>query len=236
MLKPALKGIQSRLDYSQHGGYGVLGSFYAHEILDYDQPRVGLLNNGTEEDKGDQVHKEAHQLLRYGSDKNLLNFVGNVEARDVLQGGDADAVFSAGNTGALLAAGIFIVGRIKGIDRPALMTALPAFDGPHDAFVMMDMGANAENRPAHLYQLARDQMPDTEFLLFGQLDKVKPFVKNEERLTLVQADEVIAMADEPVKSIRRKKQSSLVLAAQAVKNRDIVILIKKDTPFTFTHS
>ena len=75
-----------------------------------------------------------------------------VLAAQAVKNGDADAIFSAGNTGALLAAGIFIVGRIKGIDRPALMTALPAFDGPHDAFVMMDMGANAENRPAHLYQ------------------------------------------------------------------------------------
>ena len=73
-------------------------------------------------------------------------------------------------------------------------------------------GDNAPEAIVAGVELARDQMPDTEFLLFGQLDKVKPFVKNEERLTLVQADEVIAMADEPVKSIRRKKQSSLVLA------------------------
>jgi len=75
-----------------------------------------------------------------------------VLAAQAVKDGTADAVFSAGNTGALLAAGIFIVGRIKGIDRPALMTALPAFDGPNEAFVMMDVGANAENRAAHLYQ------------------------------------------------------------------------------------
>jgi glycerol-3-phosphate acyltransferase PlsX len=75
-----------------------------------------------------------------------------VLAANAVKAGEADALFSAGNTGALLASGIFIVGRIKGIDRPALMTVMPAFDGPHDAFVMMDMGANAENRPTHLYQ------------------------------------------------------------------------------------
>jgi glycerol-3-phosphate acyltransferase PlsX len=75
-----------------------------------------------------------------------------VLAANAVKAGEADALFSAGNTGALLASGIFIVGRIKGIDRPALMTVLPALDGPHDSFVMMDMGANAENRPAHLYQ------------------------------------------------------------------------------------
>ena len=66
--------------------------------MGYDAPRVGLLNNGTEEDKGDQVHKEAHQLLRYGSEHNLLNFVGNVEAREVLQG-PADVVIADGFSG-----------------------------------------------------------------------------------------------------------------------------------------
>ena len=52
----------------------------------------------------------------------------------------------------MLAVGIFTVGRIRGIDRPALLTVLPALDGPHEAFAMMDVGANAENRPRHLYQ------------------------------------------------------------------------------------
>ncbi|KRN31719.1 phosphate acyltransferase PlsX [Weissella halotolerans] len=75
-----------------------------------------------------------------------------VLAAQAVKQGQAQALFSAGNTGALLASGIFIVGRIKGVDRPALMTTLPAFEGPHEAFVMMDVGANAENKPAHLYQ------------------------------------------------------------------------------------
>lgn len=75
-----------------------------------------------------------------------------VMAAQAVKDGDADAIFSAGNTGALLAVGIFTVGRIRGIDRPALLTVLPALDGPSDAFAMMDVGANAENRPTHLYQ------------------------------------------------------------------------------------
>jgi len=78
--------------------YGILGSFYAQEILGYDQPRVGLLNNGGEEDKGDAVHKEAHQLLKNGGDAGLLNFIGNVEARDILQG-PADVVVADGFSG-----------------------------------------------------------------------------------------------------------------------------------------
>lgn len=75
-----------------------------------------------------------------------------VMAAEAVKAGDADAFFSAGNTGAVLATAIFIVGRIKGVDRPALMSVMPALKGPHPVFVMMDVGANAENKPAHLYQ------------------------------------------------------------------------------------
>ncbi|KRM59653.1 phosphate acyltransferase [Secundilactobacillus malefermentans DSM 5705 = KCTC 3548] len=66
-------------------------------------------------------------------------------------------------------------------------------------------------------ELARDQHSDIEFLLFGQTDKITPFLKDNSHITIVQADEVIEMGDEPVRAIRRKKQSSIVLAAQAVK-------------------
>lgn len=66
--------------------------------------------------------------------------------------GKADAVLSAGNTGALLAAGLFVVGRIKNIDRPGLMSTLPTVNG--QGFDMLDLGANAENTARHLYQYA----------------------------------------------------------------------------------
>lgn len=66
--------------------------------------------------------------------------------------GKADAVLSAGNTGALLAAGLLVVGRIKNIDRPGLMSSLPTIDGK--GFNMLDLGANAENTAYHLHQYA----------------------------------------------------------------------------------
>lgn len=66
--------------------------------------------------------------------------------------GDADACISAGNTGALMAAGLFIVGRIKGVERPALAPTLPTVDGR--GFVMLDLGANADAKPEHLLQYA----------------------------------------------------------------------------------
>lgn len=65
----------------------------------------------------------------------------------------ADAVLSAGNTGALLAAGLFVVGRIKGIDRPGLMSTLPVI-GKDGGFDMLDLGANADNKPEHLVKYA----------------------------------------------------------------------------------
>ncbi|MDM7517081.1 phosphate acyltransferase PlsX [Lentilactobacillus sp. TOM.63] len=66
-------------------------------------------------------------------------------------------------------------------------------------------------------ELARDAYPDVEFLLFGQTDQVKKYLKNDHNIQLIQADEVIEMGDEPVKAVRTKKQSSIVLAATAVK-------------------
>ena len=75
-----------------------------------------------------------------------------VLAAKAVKEGRAQAMFSAGNTGALLASGFFIVGRIKQIDRPGLMSTLPTVDGK--GFDMMDLGANAENSPHHLHQYA----------------------------------------------------------------------------------
>lgn len=64
----------------------------------------------------------------------------------------ADACISAGNTGALMTAGLFIVGRIKGIDRPALAPTLPTVSG--DGFLLLDVGANVDAKPEHLVQYA----------------------------------------------------------------------------------
>ncbi|MBP2624270.1 phosphate acyltransferase PlsX [Streptococcus oricebi] len=75
-----------------------------------------------------------------------------VLAAKAVKNGEADAVLSAGNTGALLAAGFFIIGRIKQIDRPGLMSTLPTVDGR--GFDMLDLGANAENTAHHLHQYA----------------------------------------------------------------------------------
>ncbi|MEG0260841.1 MAG: phosphate acyltransferase PlsX [Lysinibacillus sp.] len=71
---------------------------------------------------------------------------------DAVHDGKADACLSAGNTGALMAGGLFKVGRIDGVSRPALATTLPTIDG--NGFLMLDLGANADARPEHLLQYA----------------------------------------------------------------------------------
>lgn len=76
-----------------------------------------------------------------------------VLAAQAVKNKEADAIFSAGNTGALLAAGLFIVGRIKGIDRPGLMSTMPVV-GENRGFDMLDLGANAENKEEHLLNYA----------------------------------------------------------------------------------
>src|SRR5215470_5537327 len=65
--------------------------------------------------------------------------------------GEADAVLSAGNTGAMLAAGLLHLRRLPGVMRPAIAVPIPARQGPS---VLLDAGANADARPEHLYQFA----------------------------------------------------------------------------------
>ncbi|AZZ67285.1 phosphate acyltransferase PlsX [Lactobacillus johnsonii] len=77
-----------------------------------------------------------------------------VVATNYVKSGKADALFSLGNTGALLACGIFIIGRIKGVERPALMPTLPSAKS-EDGFNIIDVGANAQSKPEYLVQWAQ---------------------------------------------------------------------------------
>lgn len=75
-----------------------------------------------------------------------------VRMAQAVKDGDADACVSAGNTGALMAAGLFVVGRIDGIERPALAPTLPTIGG--EGFVLLDVGANSDAKPSQLVQYA----------------------------------------------------------------------------------
>jgi len=81
--------------------FGMVGSAYAKNVLGVENPRVGLLNIGTEDSKGGQLQKEAYSLLKQAGEKDLLNFVGNVEARGVPLG-EVDVVVCDGFSGNVL--------------------------------------------------------------------------------------------------------------------------------------
>lgn len=74
-----------------------------------------------------------------------------VIATQLVKEGAADAVVSAGSTGAQMASSLFILGRIAGIDRPAISTLLPTAKG---VLALLDVGANVDCRPQHLKQFA----------------------------------------------------------------------------------
>ncbi len=81
--------------------FGLVGSAYAKNVLGIQQPRVGLLNIGSEEGKGTQLQKEAYALLQNAGEKGLICFTGNVEARAVPLG-EVDVVVCDGFSGNVL--------------------------------------------------------------------------------------------------------------------------------------
>ena len=81
--------------------FALVGSIYARKQLKVENPRVGLLNIGTEDSKGTQLQKDTYALLQNAAKLGLLNFVGNVEARDVPLGA-VDVVVCDGFSGNVL--------------------------------------------------------------------------------------------------------------------------------------
>ena len=81
--------------------FGLVGSLHAKATYGVENPKVGLLNIGTEDTKGTPLQKEAYSLLQQASDKGIINFIGNVEARDVPLGA-VDVVVCDGFAGNVL--------------------------------------------------------------------------------------------------------------------------------------
>ena len=81
--------------------FGIVGTLFAKKNLGVENPRVGLLNIGTEDTKGTPLQKEAYALLQNAHEKGLVNFIGNVEGREVLLGG-VDVVVCDGFSGNVL--------------------------------------------------------------------------------------------------------------------------------------
>ena len=78
-----------------------MASAYSKNVLGVANPRVGLLNIGTEDSKGTQLQQDVFALLTYAAEEGLINFVGNVEARSVPLG-EVDVVVCDGFNGNVL--------------------------------------------------------------------------------------------------------------------------------------
>ena len=99
-------------------------------------------------DAKEVITTEEHPVmaLRKKKDSSLC------KALNLVKDGTCDAVLSAGSTGAFLAGCTLIVGRIKGVKRPALSPVMPGKNGP---FMIVDVGANVDCKPEYLHQFAQ---------------------------------------------------------------------------------
>jgi phosphate acyltransferase len=91
------------------------------------------------------MHDSASDAIRKKKDSSIR------VAFELVKSGDADAVVSAGNSGATMAAGMFVLKRLNGIDRPAIAQVFPTLLG-HT--VILDIGGNVDCKPVHLVQFA----------------------------------------------------------------------------------
>lgn len=113
--------------------FAVMGSVYMNKVMGIENPRVGLANVGTEEHKGDELRQDTYKLLK----KTPVNFIGNVEGRDIPLDG-ADVVVCDGFTGNMIiktyeGVALGLLKKIKGIFTKSVKNKLAA------ALVLKDM-------------------------------------------------------------------------------------------------
>ena len=94
--------------------YAILGSEFMEKTYGISSPRVALLNIGTEPDKGDDLHREAYNLLKKAGDDGLINFIGNIESRDY-QTGKCDLMVADGFSGNIMIKAV--EGMIEGLSK-----------------------------------------------------------------------------------------------------------------------
>ncbi|MCD8355225.1 MAG: phosphate acyltransferase PlsX [Clostridia bacterium] len=97
--------------------FAYMGSFYAEKVMGIKNPRIGLVNNGAEDTKGDTLRKETYAMLKAASDEGRINFVGNVEGSDVPKGA-CDVAVTDGFTGNVMLKTVegvasFLMGELK---------------------------------------------------------------------------------------------------------------------------
>lgn len=110
--------------------FAFMGSYYAERVLGRPEPKVGLLNIGTEPSKGTDLQRETYQLLQKAKEEGRINFVGNVEAREAVEGA-VDVIVADGYSGniflkAVEGAGLFLSREMKKMFMKSLKTKIAA--------------------------------------------------------------------------------------------------------------
>ena len=110
--------------------FAYMGSYYAEKVLGRPSPKVGLLNIGAEPSKGTALQTTVYPMLEAAAEAGRINFVGNVEAREAVEGA-VDVIVSDGYSGNIFlktmeGTGLFLVRELKGIFKKNLITKLAA--------------------------------------------------------------------------------------------------------------
>ena len=110
--------------------FAYMGSYYAEHVLGRPEPKVGLLNIGVEPSKGTSLQTAVYPMLKAAGDAGRINFVGNVEAREAVEGA-VDVIVSDGYSGNIFlktmeGTGLYLVRELKGIFKKNLLTKLAA--------------------------------------------------------------------------------------------------------------
>lgn len=120
--------VECTADYLEQ--FAIMGNVYCKKALKKENPRIGLVNNGSEESKGSPMVKETYKLLEENAKKGRLNFIGNIEGRDVALG-TADVIVTDGFTGNVLlktyeGVGMYLSKEIKNMFMQNIFTKISA--------------------------------------------------------------------------------------------------------------
>lgn len=125
-LLPSAKGPKMLIDAGANTNckaenlvqFAVMGSIYMRDVMDIKSPVVGLMSNGEEEEKGDELTKETYPLLK----KAPINFIGNIEGRDVMEG-TADVITCDGFVGNVILKTVEGMGSVVGREVKQIFTS-----------------------------------------------------------------------------------------------------------------
>ncbi len=115
----------------------------SHELAKHDSKKLDIAIHHASEVVG--MHDSASDAIRKKKDSSIR------VAFELVKNGEAQAVVSAGNSGATMAAGMFVLKRLQGIDRPAIAQIFPTLRGKT---LVLDVGGNVDCKPVHLVQFA----------------------------------------------------------------------------------